>query len=571
MRGVELAGESGAGVIALSATRAEGDAFLAMPFDEAVQFFRDKHVISEAEFDALRDRFRAGGFIARRLATERLRQVARDSIQRLLEQGLTIPECVQQIRDAESDASASLGITPVSSSYLDNVIRTNVATAYGAGRWQAMTDPNVVALRPWQQFRTAGDNRVRSGHRALNGLVFASGSELAARYAPPLFYQCFPGETVVQGRFDAAYRALYDGEILEITTKHGRRLSVTPNHPVATPRGFVPASAIREGDHLFGYEAPIEAHASSTPKRANVDEENAPARIDQVFRAIEESLAGARHAGRPCANDFDGDARCFDGDVDVVAIEGALPNRAESGSNEHGKNLVFSASDVFRHAGERGQRALRDLRAAVNAPARGSVSGGGLSSGDGWVGGLELRPLQSFRFGPASRLDTGLEKSKADRDALHVEIVRDLLLRVASDVSRNDRCGVDGEALPADVMPRPLQAPPHGSLGNTEARRNRSNGLPGVVSLDEVTRVERRAWSGHVYDLQSPNGWIVAEGIVTSNCRCVMVTLSARQFAERQLIEQTTRVDGCENAVDEHGRPEEFWSEAPAPLADAAE
>ncbi len=190
MRGVELAGESGPGTVALSAARADGDAFLAMPFADAVQFFRDKRVISEAEFDSLRDRFRSGGFIARRLATERLQQVARDAIARLLEQGVTIPEAVRQIRDAESDVSASLGISPVSSAYLDNVIRTNTATAYGAGRWQAINDPNVRALRPWVQYRTAGDSRVRAGHAALNGLVFASGSELAARYAPPLYYQC---------------------------------------------------------------------------------------------------------------------------------------------------------------------------------------------------------------------------------------------------------------------------------------------------------------------------------------------------------------------------------------------
>lgn len=190
MRSVELAGETGPGTVALNAQRAESDAFLAMPFEDAVRFFRDKRVITAAEFDALRDRFRQGGFIARRLATQRLEQVAHDAIQRLLEQGVTIPECVAQIRDAESDVNVSLGISPVSSSYLDNVIRTNCATAYGAGRWQAINDPNVRALRPWVQYRTAGDDRVRNGHKALNGLVFASGSELAARYAPPLFYQC---------------------------------------------------------------------------------------------------------------------------------------------------------------------------------------------------------------------------------------------------------------------------------------------------------------------------------------------------------------------------------------------
>lgn len=199
VRAVELAGETGPGVVALSAVRSDADAFLAMPFDEAVAFFRDKQVITTAEFDALRDRYRAGGFVARQLATRRLEEVARDSIQRLLEQGVTIPEVVQRIRSAEAD-ELGFGIAPTSSGYLDNVIRTNVATAYGAGRWQAINDPNVRALRPWVQYRTAGDERVRAGHRSLNGLVFASGSELAARYAPPLFYQCRCVMVTLSGR-----------------------------------------------------------------------------------------------------------------------------------------------------------------------------------------------------------------------------------------------------------------------------------------------------------------------------------------------------------------------------------
>jgi hypothetical protein len=42
----------------------------------------------------------------------------------------------------------------------------------------------------------------------------------------------------------------------------------------------------------------------------------------------------------------------------------------------------------------------------------------------------------------------------------------------------------------------------------------------GQVRFDQVVGVDVRAWSGHVYDLQSPNGTIVANGLVVSNCRC---------------------------------------------------
>jgi SPP1 gp7 family putative phage head morphogenesis protein len=204
VRSIELADETGPGTVKLAATRRDGGAFLAMPFDDAVRFFRDKRVMTPEEFDAIEGRFREGGFVARGLATDRTVQTARDLIARLLEQGLTLAEVRAQLTQAESDASASLGVSPAAPWYLDNVVRTNVAVAYGAGRWQAMNDPNVVALRPYTQVRTSGDSRVRPSHALLNGAVFELGSDLAAYYARPGGFNCrCTNVTLSQRQFEA--------------------------------------------------------------------------------------------------------------------------------------------------------------------------------------------------------------------------------------------------------------------------------------------------------------------------------------------------------------------------------
>jgi len=170
--------------------RANEAAFLDMPFDEAVAFFRSKGLMTEAEFDALRDRYREGGFIARRLASERLQELARASLARLLDQGMTLREIRAVLGNAESVEAQALGITPAAPHYIETIIRTNVATAYGAGRWEAMNSPAVAKLRPFLQYRCAGDSRVRPNHRALHGLVFPQGSDVAAYYAPPLGFRC---------------------------------------------------------------------------------------------------------------------------------------------------------------------------------------------------------------------------------------------------------------------------------------------------------------------------------------------------------------------------------------------
>jgi Phage minor capsid protein 2. len=43
--------------------------------------------------------------------------------------------------------------------------------------------------------------------------------------------------------------------------------------------------------------------------------------------------------------------------------------------------------------------------------------------------------------------------------------------------------------------------------------------LAGTVAADEVVRVDVRRYSGHVWDLTTDQGWFVANGIVTHNCR----------------------------------------------------
>lgn len=57
----------------------------------------------------------------------------------------------------------------------------------------------------------------------------------------------------------------------------------------------------------------------------------------------------------------------------------------------------------------------------------------------------------------------------------------------------------------------------------------------GEVSLDQVIRVRRKPFSGHVYNLQTITGWYIANDIVIHNCRCVIIPAHEPpdQFVER--------------------------------------
>jgi hypothetical protein len=45
----------------------------------------------------------------------------------------------------------------------------------------------------------------------------------------------------------------------------------------------------------------------------------------------------------------------------------------------------------------------------------------------------------------------------------------------------------------------------------------------GYIAPDDIVEIRDVEFSGHVFDVESVDGWILAGGIVTSNCRCTLV------------------------------------------------
>jgi uncharacterized protein with gpF-like domain len=103
-----------------------------------------------------------------------------------------------------------LGITNQDPAYIQNVFRTNVMSAYGAGKHAAMSDPDIVEAFPYRQIRTAEDARVRDGehggedHTQLDGLVYESSGPLKD-LKTPFSFQC---------RCAVSVLAKWDGDVI---------------------------------------------------------------------------------------------------------------------------------------------------------------------------------------------------------------------------------------------------------------------------------------------------------------------------------------------------------------------
>lgn len=457
-------------------------AFLNKPWTDAIDWFKERGLVDDDELSRLLRDYAEQTQEARRLMLEQVQQ----RVYAGLEQALTEGQTFEQFADALAEDAPGLGISADDPAYLQNVFRTNIMSAYGGGRHRALSDPDVVAALPYRIIRTAGDARVRDGehggedHVQLDGLAYEANGPLKD-LKTPFGFQCFPGDVVVQGTFNVAMRALYRGEILQITTNHGRRLAVTPNHPIATVNGFVAACAIRKGDQLLCYERAVHLNQLATgatvrPDSTDVNEHQAPTAIEDVFGAF--VRAGRRDSSKGDAQQFHGDALFFESDVDVVWADRKLPNGLESGTGEDSGNLRLAATHLATETNEARERGLGFHGLRYGSPTRSPPRGSALPI-DGRRVLFDFGPLHQLGIGSAANLHASRYEYAADGGSRDAKFVRDLLLGA---------CG---------------------------------------VSTDYVVSVERESFHNYVYDLQSPYGWLVASGIVTSNCRCSITSAAS--------------------------------------------
>jgi len=327
----------------------------------------------------------------------------------------------------------------------------------GCGQWIG----KVVSL----DGTPAGPRLIPSAISDQMVTIYVSGSIEQARNAGWNHPNCFPGFVPVSAPTGvaAADSRWFEGELVVIHTAAGRELSVTPNHPVLTDEGWVAAGAIVERHNLVSYSGDVEQPLTSRP-----DHEGVEAPIGEVYETLRQSRHVAAVAMPGAAEDFHGDG-IADTEVHVVLADRLLGSDGEPTSLELPAESDLILSRV-RQPHLLGEGAPLEVIDAAGHAAHGVVSAAGEP-------GTLLRGRAGHADvhggGTATHLDASLAQTPRER--------------VAGDTV------TAGELLDA---------------------------LTGLVSLDEVVKVERRDFAGHVYNLQTGGGWYTAESIIVHNCRC---------------------------------------------------
>ncbi len=177
---------------------------LSLPYPEATRWYRQKRVVTAAEFEALDRDARVEAFTVAGVQDRRVVQGMHNAIQKSIDQGTGYYEFVTEVDELTEQA----GSQPFKMHHLATIYDTNMASAYAAGRYQQLM--RVRAARPIWTYHAIDDGHARPNHWALNGWRARWDDPAWADRYPPNGFRCRCGVTSETEAEAAA--AGWDGE-----------------------------------------------------------------------------------------------------------------------------------------------------------------------------------------------------------------------------------------------------------------------------------------------------------------------------------------------------------------------
>jgi len=158
-------------------------ALSAEPFEEALNFFKGKVPMTEAQFYKLGEEARIRAFTVANMASLDALKDIQNSLIKAIETG-------QGLGDWKKSMADVLNQWDISGWRAETIYRTNLQTSYQVGRYEQMTDPDVLEMRPYWMYVAVMDERTRPEHAALNGKVFPADDPFWDHWYPPNGYNC---------------------------------------------------------------------------------------------------------------------------------------------------------------------------------------------------------------------------------------------------------------------------------------------------------------------------------------------------------------------------------------------
>jgi hypothetical protein len=342
----------------------------------------------------------------------------------------------------------------------DMIARTELNDAYCGALLRSAKDGTKYKYKVWtpdgECCAEVCQPNVDAGPIPLDA-NFPSGDD-----APPAHPRCVASGTLVlsSARIAAHTARAFVGEICVLGGPGMDDLSITPNHPVLTRIGWRPAGELKVGDDVFqccGLNRRVVFHP---------DYDYVKATVEEIADTLAVSSGVTSRSVPASAEAFHGDAGA-DGKVDII-----YPARAFADGRVGLDGLQessFGRSDSGRIAFSGESNLVRVLE-ALRSPSDGPLSRRSL-------GGTLFRALLAGSDKPGLASATGGKTHEPP-------------------------------------------ASENGATADADAISNSEKTFPIKVRSMKLTKVERRKFDGHVYNLQTDDGFYFANSIIVHNCDC---------------------------------------------------
>lgn len=150
-----------------------------------VAYLKAKVAMPAEEFYGLEEEARARAFTVSGVTELDLISDVWEAIESAVKNGETLEDF--RVRIGEKLASEWGGENP---SHLETVFRTNVQSAYSAGRFAQNNSPAVRQSHPYSRYDVLDDDRTSEICEKLIGTILPSDSPFVLRHQPPLHQRC---------------------------------------------------------------------------------------------------------------------------------------------------------------------------------------------------------------------------------------------------------------------------------------------------------------------------------------------------------------------------------------------
>lgn len=175
-------------------------------FEEAVREFRKRLPMTDAQYEELDAAAREHAFKVAGVTTADVAQTVFSALDRAIADGSTLEDF-----KAEAGASLAEAWGGEDSGRVETVFRTNVNSAYNAGRHQVFSAPTVQKSRPYWRFDATMDSRTSDVCEQCDGTVLPADDPFWRKFSPPLHPNC-RSYLVALTAEEAGDEGLTDGE-----------------------------------------------------------------------------------------------------------------------------------------------------------------------------------------------------------------------------------------------------------------------------------------------------------------------------------------------------------------------